>query len=553
MKKLKYLLMSAACGIAMTSCYDAPTGVSTKHLPGEGEDPSAPDVPANLVSPTPSFPVVTEAVSIDPSTQYQEFEGFGASDCWLGDFIGRYWTTGRADVARMLFSRKVVSGQPQGIGLSMWRVNLGGGSAEQGDESGLVDATSRAEAYLSPSGAYDWNKCVGQRYFMQQAKQMGCEKFVLFANSPLVQFTKNGKASKQGSKNDWHTNLKDDCYDDYAEYLATVAEHFIKEGYNVTHISPANEPQYEWNGDNQEGSSWYNTELATLAREMQRSFDAHGISTNILLGEAGSYTSLYGDNDNNHNMIENFFATGKAAYVGNLKRVDNLICGHSYWTNNTWESMRSVRQQLASKAKARGVRVWQTEWSLLGDAPAELGNYDTLEEFDLAMYMSRVIHCDLAVAGVTSWSYWTAMSVERYGHRNRFEMIYTTPAGGQYSNDWTQNGTVADNPNLWVLGNYSLHIRPGYRRVLTTHKETKDFFATSWLSPDSKRLVTVYTNYNKTNGVMLNTAGSKLPGTPTAVRRYTTTKSKKLVEQYFKPGDPMFLEPYSVTTVVTDF
>jgi len=39
----------------------------------------------------------------------------------------------------LLFSREVDDkGNSQGIGLSMWRFNLGGGSEEQGDASGIV-------------------------------------------------------------------------------------------------------------------------------------------------------------------------------------------------------------------------------------------------------------------------------------------------------------------------------------------------------------------------------------------------------------------------------
>lgn len=535
--------------IAMTSCFDEPTGESTKHLPNPGGGDL--EIPDNVVSPVASFPLRAEAVVINPEKTYQTMEGIGASDCWLGEFIGQYWSGKRAEVANLLFSQRVINGEPQGIGLSMWRVNLGGGSAEQGAESGIADRTSRAASYLDANGSYDWSKCPGQRYFMQQAKNNGVESFVLFANSPLVQWTKNGLATKIGSKSDWHTNLKDEHYGDYAEYLATVAEHFTGEGYNISYISPANEPQYEWNGDNQEGSSWYNTEMARLARELDKSLESRALNTNILLGEAGHFVSLYaGDSHLNHYMIDHFFTPGDESYIGDLKHVDNIIAGHSYWTNNTWNEMRDVRQRVANKASQRGVRVWQTEWSLLGDCPADLGGYE--DAFTNAMYMSRVMHCDFTVAQCPSWCYWTAMSVSRWDHNNRFELIYTTPAGGQYADNWETDGTVAGNENLWVLGNYSLHIRPGYKRVDIDHKESKDFFASAWLSPDSRRLVVVYTNYDKQNGVTLNSVNG-IEGNPIAIRRYTTTATKNLKEDFFKVGDQVFIEPYSVTTVVYDY
>lgn len=554
MKILKYIL-SAAVMLSVASCYDEPTGESTKRPVG-----SEPDInPDDIVSPKPGFTCTSENVTVDLNKTYQQMEGIGASDCWLGEPIGRYWSNGRKQIADLLFSQRMDGDSPKGIGLSMWRVNLGAGSAEQGNDSKIVNVNNRAESYYY-NNTYDWNKCEGQRYFMQQALSNGVENFVLFSNSPLVQWTKNGLATKIGSSGNWHSNLKDEHYADFAGYLADVAEHFTGMGYNISHISPANEPQYEWNGDNQEGSSWYNTELATLARELDKALEQRGLNTNILIGEAGSWGSLYSDNNINHNMIHNFFSSESASYIGNLKHVDNLICGHSYWSHDNWDAMRDVRSRVASAASGKGVRVWQTEWSMLGDCPAELGgNYDNLTNFDIAIFMSKIMHNDFTVANVTSWSYWTAMSVERYSQQNRFELIYTTAPGGFYDDDFTKEGKVEDNPNLWVLGNYSLFIRPGYTRVDLAHKESKDFFGSAWKSPDGSKLVVVYTNMNRDNGVTLNASISGVD-TPRAVTTYTTrytyegnnVTAKKMYMNRFNIKDKVFIEPYSVTTVVYD-
>lgn len=549
MKLLKYIAAGSLM-LAMTGCFDEPKGESTKHLPGAGADDVTP--PDNIVSPVASGSIRNADITINTDKTYQTMEGIGASDCWLGEFIGQYWSTNRADAANLLFSRKIVAGQPQGIGLSMWRVNLGGGSAEQGVDSKIVNVTNRAECYLTPAGAYDWTKCAGQRYFMQQAKNNGVENFVFFSNSPLVYWTKNGLATRIGEPNNGHTNLKDDCYGEFAEYMATVAEHFEGEGYNVSHVSPVNEPQFSWDGDNQEGSSWWNVEIAKLAREMQKSFDAHGVATNILLGEAGSYAALYSEGDERGNVIDRLFTESSDAYVGNLSRVDNLVCGHSYWTYNTWNEMRSVRQRLADKAASRGVRVWQTELSLLGDAPAALeGGYEGATELDLAMYVSRIIHNDFTVAGITSWSYWTAFGVEAYGQKNRFELIFSTPIDGNYGSNWTTPGTIQANPNLWVLGNYSLYIRPGFKRVDLALDENENFFGTAWTSPTGSRVVMVITNYNNDN-VRFNVY-PQFESNPRGIHRYTTSAKKNLYQEWFKVGDQLFVEPHSVTTFVFDF
>lgn len=554
MKFIKYILPAMVAVGMLASCSDEPTGESTKRPTGSGgdepEQPEKPVDPSDIVSPVPDFSCNTQKTTIDASKKYQEMEGFGASDCWLPNQIGKYWRSNRLQIARWLFSKQISSaGQPAGIGLSMWRVNLGAGTAEQGDAGG-VDTNNRAESYLT-NGVYDWNKCEGQRYFMQQAKNNGIESFVLFSNSPLVQFTKNGKGYSESGDN---ANLKDDCYDDFAEYMANVADHFNGEGYNVTHISPVNEPQYNWDGHNQEGSGWKNSQVAQLVKELDKSLADKNSTTKILIPEAAAWGYLYEGNTNDRaNQIEAFWGNGSAHYVGDLPHVDNVAGGHSYWTFDNWNDMRNVRKKVADKAATKGLRIWQTEWSMLDNCPSELGgNYDNISEFDIALYMSKIIHNDLTVAGCSSWSYWTAMSVERWSQKNRFELIKTTPAGGNYSDDFTAEGTIEATPNLWVLGNYSLFVRPGYFRVDLSGADSKDFCGTAYVSPDGKTVVAVYTNADKNKGVMLdNTINGA--GTLKTVTRYTTTAKKELLGEKFNPADKVFVEPNSVSTVVYTF
>src|SRR5690554_6784035 len=74
---------------------------------------------------------VEKQVTLNASLSYQTVAGFGASDAWQPAWIGKYWTGSRDRLSELLFSHEITDGQPKGIGLSMWRVNLGAGSAEQ--------------------------------------------------------------------------------------------------------------------------------------------------------------------------------------------------------------------------------------------------------------------------------------------------------------------------------------------------------------------------------------------------------------------------------------
>lgn len=559
MKISKYFIIGVLA-VAFVGCSDAPKGESTKRPVGSGNtgQPEQPGGEADdvVISPTPNFQLSSMNVTVNTDREILEMEGFGASDCWLPNQIGQYWGGSRQQLAQWLFSKNISkSGQPEGIGLSMWRVNLGAGSGQQGNDS-KISVNSRAEAFLTGGSGYNWNACAGQQYFMQQAKNFGVEKFILFSNSPLVQFTKNGKAFSESGGD---ANLKDDCYDDYAEYMAEVADHFVKAGYNVSHISPVNEPQNNWGADgegnaSQEGSGWSNVQIAKLTRELDKSLEARGLSTMISIAEAASWEYLYSASNSSYlraSIVNAFFDPSSTAYVGDLKRVGNLICGHSYWTFDNWTDMRSIRAKVRNAANARGLRVWQTEWSMLDKEPSELGGtYDEVTEFDIAQYMSRIIHNDITVAGCTSWSYWTAMSVERWGQKNRFELIKTTPAGGNYSDDFTAEGNVEATDNLWVLGNYSLFVRPGYKLCGVDMNETKDFFGTAYIAPDKSRLVLVFSNYDNQKGFSID---METPKGTKSVYRYTTTSEKHLKQDRFSLKDKVFVDPKSVTTIVYNF
>ncbi len=510
------------------------------------------DSPSEPVIPGPEQPEITNSVeklvSIDAGITYQTIAGFGASDCWSPAYVGKLWTAGRAGISELLFSSEIADGKPKGIGLSQWRVNLGGGSAAQGASSGIEDKSRRAESYMTDGLVLDWSRCEGQRYFMNRAKELGCNEFVLFSNTPPVQYTYNGKGfSARGAS----SNLKPEHYGDFARYMAEVAAYYKGEGYNVTHISPVNEPQYNWEGG-QEGSGWTNEQVASLARELDAALTAKNLSTDILLGESGDWEYLYrmkGDASRS-NVFSAFFTAGSPAYVGDLPHVKKLMCGHSYWTDGTWDGMRNVRKQMAEAAKRYNLDVWQSEWSMLGDgySSTEFVGYDAASEMDIALYMSKVIHNDLTVGNVSSWSYWTSMDVSRWGHKNRFLLISLVPAGGEYG-DIEQEGTYRATPTLWVLGNYSRFIRPGYKRIELKLTESHSFFGSAWMSPDKDKIVAVYTNLSDRN-VRLGETHIGWGNEPASIVTYTTTGAKSLQEATVASGRPVLLEAGSVTTVV---
>ncbi len=504
-------------------------------------------------------------ITIHPNTSYQTIVDFGASDCWTADFVGKYFTTAEKEKsAKWLFSQETdANGNPEGIGLSMWRVNLGAGSAEQGASSGIDDATRRGYCYLDAKGNYDWTKSAGQQYFMQQAKKYGVDHFLLFSNSAPVQFTKNGKA--YADKGVSGSNLADSHYADFANFLATTTKHFTDEGYNVTLIDPVNEPQYDWT-DGQEGSPWTNECIAKLARELDKSITQQGLSAQILLPEACQWKALYSDGTEKraNNQIEAFFnASNSTTYIGDLTHLKKAVAGHSYWTFGTNADLKDIRQNVWDKAKEYGLDVYQTEWSMLDAAPSSSAgfpsSYDAASYMDIALYMGKIIHCDLTYGNMASWSYWTTFAQEKWSQKNRFYLLRMNAQGdngNESYGDITKGGTITDNPNLWVLGNYSRFIRPGYKRIeLTTNKaeDLNKLLGSAFMSADGKRVVMVYVNMqNSQNSVRINVEG-QTEAKDINVYRTSETESLKHVNSAFSLGKLIAIPAKSVVTIVADF
>ena len=118
--------------------------------------------------------VQAQTYVIDTKHPQQTIEHFGASDAWSMQNIGLWQNEKEVNkIADWLFSTENdANGQPLGIGLSLWRFNLGAGSAEQGDSS-YINKGTRTECFLRFDGTYDWTRQAGQVRFLKMAFKEG--------------------------------------------------------------------------------------------------------------------------------------------------------------------------------------------------------------------------------------------------------------------------------------------------------------------------------------------------------------------------------------------
>lgn len=419
----------------------------------------------------PSKPGVCRFV-VESKIKHQTIDNFGASDGWSMQFIGLWPREKQAKMADWLFSTDNDSkGNPKGIGLSLWRFNIGAGSTEQGKASGIDDVWRRSECFLLPDGTYDWNKQKGQRNFMQLARQRGVDQFLGFILSAPVYWTQNGLATNTGRGATF--NLKEDRYDDFARFMADVVQGVEKhDGIKIDYICPFNEPDGHWNwsGSGQEGTAATKYEMARTVRLTGNEFRERKIDTKILVSESFDYNCMYRTHpftkpDRGY-QIQSFFTPDSTdAYIGNVPNVPRLMAAHSYWTNTPVTDLRSIRMEMGNVLKKNNVRYWQTELCIMSNDHEIGGGGGKDLSMKTALYVARVIHHDLVYANASAWQWWRSVANGDY----KDGLIYASP-------DITGlDGSFTDSKLMWTLGNYSRFIRPGAVRlsVMAYDKEGK--------------------------------------------------------------------------------
>jgi len=445
-------------------------------------------------------------LTVDRDAVRQTIHGFGASDAWRIQFIGKYWPLeAREALAELLFSREFdAAGNPKGIALSLWRFNIGAGSAEQGAESGISRPWFRAECFLGPDGLYDWTKQAGEQWFLEAARRRGVEHVLGFANSPPVFFTRNGLARSSGGR---AANLKDECAEDFAGFLAEVGAHF-----RFDYLSPVNEPQWEWADAKQEGSPFSNAEDSRLVRALDRELRKRGSKSQIVFGEAGSIAYLgsnAGSRPDAGNQIEELFAAGGKHNLAGLPTLMNVVAAHSYWTVWPVGELIGRRRELREKMKevVPGFDYWQSEYCVMEENGDVGGGPGRDLGIDTALYVARIIHFDLTIADASSWQWWTAVSDADY----KDGLIYIDPiaCGRETASEEEKaafgraHSGFAASKLLWALGNYSRFVRPGMRRLeikrndgATEEETAAGLMVSAYVDPATDKIVLVAENYS---------------------------------------------------------
>ncbi|MFC0877747.1 glycoside hydrolase [Saccharicrinis sp. FJH2] len=503
-------------------------------------------------------------LTVDLSAKNQTIQNFGSSDAWNTERIGKYWPIEKKEkLAELLFSTDTDSyGNPRGIGLSAWRFNIGAGTAEQGTASRISVESRRTEGFLNADGnGYNWDKQIGQQWFLQKANQYDVHHLIGWQNSPPVAYTQNHLGFRDYGTA-MATILKPEYFDDYAGFLADVCDHFSKEGIHFDYISPLNEPQWGWapttSGGTvtQEGTPWTNEEIFDVVAEIDKEFTSRSISSNIIITEAGSVERMVGGAGHADNQLNKFWNTNSQLSLLEKASFSDIATYHSYFTDYG-SSLIDLRNEIFQKSQALNSKpiLWQTEYSLLDNGyrygyPAGI----KLTEMECALSLARVIMADLNIANVSAWQWWTTFDEVKFDGESRFGLIEALTKKDD------SDGNYHLTKLFYTFGSFSHFIRPGMTRVgftrsdnISVEESFNNVVFSIFTNAEINKLVLVAANFTKDARVVslslknIEQKGLKNP------KLFLTDEYANLEKQVIDLSDDKLIVPaHSVITYTAD-
>lgn len=154
-----------------------------------------------------------------------------------------------------------------------------------------------------------------------------------------------------------------------------------------------------------------------------------------------------------------------------------------------------------------GKEFWETEMYDWADNKEDPG-------MTSALRTQKMMHEALTISNVSAWHFWWVYPCSEASCGN-----------GAL---WSQGSNSKATKRLWVMGNYSRFVRPGYVRIAATAAPTAGVTVTAYRDSLSTRIVVVAANGNSSSTSQdFAFAGSK----PAQVTTYITDPTRNLAEQ----------------------
>lgn len=385
-------------------------------------------------------------VTLSPYSTYEindgVFEGWGTSLCWWANRVG-YSDTLSQKAADLFYG-------DEGLRMNIARFNIGGGDDPSHTHITRTDSNMPGYTkYQNGSVTYDWSADANQRNVLQKAIAAAGDNMIveMFSNSPPYYMTNSGCST--GSVGAGTNNLKDDCYDDFAEYLAEVCAHYENEwGIQIQSIDPMNEPYTNFWGaysQKQEGCHFdIGASQTNMFLQLQKSLRTRNLNDIMLCGT---------DETSTDTQIDAFKAMSQDAKDA-LSRIDT----HTYGG--------SKRAELKNLALAHGKNLWMSEVDGSGVAGKDAG------EMGAGLWLAERMALDCNNLHCSAWILWQAIDnhISSVGYNGNKDKGMPNTSGGFWGlavADHDKNEIVLTK-KYYAFGQFSRYIRPGFTMLNTS-------------------------------------------------------------------------------------
>lgn len=365
------------------------------------------------------------------------FEGWGTSLCWWAHRIG-YSDVLTEKSADLFFGEN-------GLNLNIMRYNIGGG--DDPTHTHIKRTDSKVPGWLKydkdkDEYIYDYNADRNQLNVLKAAyKKAGKDAFVeVFSNSPPYFMTKSGCSS--GNFNPNENNLKEECYKDFAEYIADVTE-YINNVLNikVSSVSPMNEPNTDyWKhfSEKQEGCHYDCGESQNrIILETAKAIKNKGLNHIQIVAS---------DETSTDKQLEEYLN-----YTDEVKAVIDRVSTHTYGTEKIAELGKLMKEE------KRNLWMSETDWSdTAGKNAGEMG---------AALWLAKKIIFDINNLSPSAWVIWLTIDHHKSkdGYLGNKDSGFPSTKKGYWGLAFAEHDKkeIVLTKKYYTMGQFSKFIRPG--------------------------------------------------------------------------------------------
>ncbi|MBO5463521.1 MAG: hypothetical protein J6A49_09460 [Clostridia bacterium] len=365
------------------------------------------------------------------------FEGWGTSLCWWAHRIG-YSDVLTEKSADIFFGES-------GLNLNIMRYNIGGG--DDPTHAHIKRTDSKVPGWLKydkdkDEFIYDYNADRNQLNVLKAAyKKAGKDAFVeVFSNSPPYFMTKSGCSS--GNFNPNENNLKEECYKDFAEYIADVTE-YINNVLNikVSSVSPMNEPNTDyWKhfSEKQEGCHYDCGESQNrIILETAKAIKNKGLNHIQIVAS---------DETSTDKQLEEYLN-----YTDEVKAVIDRVSTHTYGTEKIAELGKLMKEE------KRNLWMSETDWSdTTGKNAGEMG---------AALWLAKKIIFDINNLSPSAWVIWLTIDHHKSkdGYLGNKDSGFPSTKKGYWGLAFAEHDKkeIVITKKYYAMGQFSKFIRPG--------------------------------------------------------------------------------------------